>query len=246
MDSKFAASCIGVFTLLVGTVNCVTASGLEPGPPIIGDYAKASRLIMLGNNDLASNSFAAAKTEFEQAQKVCPFDADARLGLARCAMGLGNPQEAVRLYGQWNPATATDISLSAEYVLALQAAGDVPDAVINYNHALDLCRSGHGIKMDIYPRSFAEDGSDYNAAEMSAMTHLMMVVGMGYSDKRLDSELEKAGSLAPRSSIVYFYKGFFLQSSKKPGASQAFEQALTLDDGTNAKVIAKRMALSQN
>ena len=200
MNLKLIRLCSGMVTLLIGMATCVSARGLGPNPPVFGDYKTACNYVVLGNAALAKGYLAEADNDYHKALEASPFDEDATLGLARCAVAKGNYQDAVTQYHKVIVYNEDDIDLMSEYILALQQAGQIPEAVQYYNNALNLCKKGVSVvPMDIYPTTFREDGSDYDPIEMAAMTHLMRALNSSCDDQqRKSAEMEKALDLAPQ------------------------------------------------
>ena len=246
MSTKFVTFCFVATSLFAGATGCAIARGLGPGLPALGDSSAAAKYVYVWNIALSNGNLVEAQTDYQAALKASPFNEDATIGLARCSAAEGDYADALSKYQSVIDHNKDDIDWITEYVLVLQQAGSIPKAIFYYNHALDLCKRGlSAVPMDIYPSNFNPDGSDYNATELAAMSHIMRALNASNDDMiQKTSEIEKAQELAPQSSIVYFYRGVLLQDSKKPGARQAFKEALALDNGSSAKIINKWIKLA--
>jgi hypothetical protein len=131
-----------------------------------------------------------------------------------------------------------DIDLLTEYVLVLQKAGQIGEAITYYNRALDLSVKGYsGVRMETFPADFRSDGSDYDPAEMTAVTHLMRALNSSDDDAgRISSERLMALAAAPDSPIVRIYDSILAHRAKDAAAIQLLKQQSAAQ---NAVAIAK-------
>lgn len=235
--------------LITSTAAFAQVTHLGSDLPIIGDGSLAAQLVKVGNDAINAGNVSEAKANYQNALVASPFDENATIGLARCAVSEGNLKAAIGYYqSAINGHHEEDnIDIQTEYILVLTQTGDGPEAASRYNHLLELCKKGRVITpMEIAPQNFRLDGSDYAPVKLQAMVHLIRALNASNDDdKRISSEMQKAASLAPDSAIVYFYEGIFLNREHKSGAKAAFQQALSLDSGSNAKVINKWITLSK-
>jgi len=218
--------------------------------PLLGDFMTAGRLVKAGDIAAAAGRLGEARKDYQNALAASPCYEEAELGIARCAVAEGDFKAAITDF----QATLLgrdenfNIDLLTEYGLALSQGGQGQEAASVYNHVVDLCKHGRSLtKMEILPPVFRLDGSDYSPSRMQAMTHLIRALNARTLDAgRISDEMQKAVTLAPDSSLVYFYQGVLLNHMSKTGAKDAFLHALTLDDGSNAKIINKWIALAKS
>ena len=246
MKLKLALVCNAIVLLLGAlAVGTNASSPLGPDLPLIGDAALASKLVKAGNTAADAGNIRQAKMDYQQALAACFTYENATLGLARCAVAEGDFITAVTYYRSavYGHFEDDNIDLLTEYILVLNQAGQGQEAVSLYDHVADLCKKGYAVnKMDIPFPVFRLDGMDYAPAYLQAMTHLIRAVNSSNDDdKRIMSETQKAITLAPDASIVYFYKGILLSQTDKSGAKAAFQQAIDKaaeagDDKTTAAV----------
>jgi tetratricopeptide (TPR) repeat protein len=215
------------------------------GPPILGDVKTASKYIKLGDIALERYRYAESKNYYNEALKASPWIEEAIIGLARVNMYLGNTTEAIKYYRMVVPNTEyiDDFKIEIDYILALQRANQISEAITYYNNALGYCKKGYSVVViDVCPPEFKADGSDYDAKTMIAMAHLMMALNTSVSAyNSIMYELYLSEKLLPESCIIHYYKAVLMKWSAKPEAENEFKKALMLDNGEYSKVILKRM-----
>ena len=231
MKLKLTLVCSTMAVFLGGlAVGAKATPSLGPDLPLIGNAPLAFKLDKAGKLAAEAGNIREARIDYQQALAACFTDETATLGVARCAVAEGDLTTAITCYRSaiYGHREDYDIDLLTEYILVLNQAGQGQEAVSLYNHVVDLCKKGYCVnKMEIAPQVFHLDGSDYVPARLQAMTHLIRALNSGNGeDKRILFETQKAITLAPDASIVYFYKGVLLSDTDKSGAKAAFQQAL--------------------
>ncbi len=237
---KRAVLCTGVAALLVSASAGVRAHvHLGSDLPPLGGVKTAGALVKAGDAAAALGCEREAISDYRAALAACLFYEDAQIGLARCWAAVGDYAASINYYHHviYDHQETGDIDLTTEYILVLSQAGGGAEAVSLYNGLVTLCAKGTTIRrMEAVPHTFLSDGSDYDPAELQAMTHLMRAMNSdSESDARAASEVQKAAILAPSSAIVSYYEGVVLSRTDSNAAAKAFARALTLSHST-AKV----------
>jgi len=246
--------CVTFFSMVLLFMGVVALDASIPVPtsslPALGDVKSANIAVIAGYEALSKGDTKTAHADFDRAYHLSPNYVLASVGLARCAVAQKDYKNAAKYYqaavGQYSAVSqySYDADVVGEYALVLQKLRDTPNAVHYYNQVVLLCSEKHiVVDMDILPKSYKSDGSDYVEGDAAGVLHCVRAVDSNPGDiDRQDKEIAEAIKATPKLSIVYYYQGVLLELSHRPGAEQAYRKALALDNGDNSNLINARLA----
>jgi len=217
-----------LISVLAITLLCVGQISRAELPQVLGNSTVANKAVHDGNIAYARGDITAAEADFKVAISVTLIDWAANRGLARCYAADENYVDAAAQYAKAGGGYGNDIDFLTEALLVMQKAGAIQQGILYYNKALDLCEKGYSAdKMETYPSKFLADGSNYDAAEMTAVAHIMRGLNTGDDDSaRILYEQQQALAADPNSPIVKYYDSYFISRAKEDDETAAANRGL--------------------